>query len=187
MQIKEIKIYSFDELSGAAKERALKAHEEYLSQSFDAEYIMQEWCARLRSVGFSGVEVNYSGFGGQGDGACFTATALDCQLFALSLKKPELMNAAATCGFQATIKHKGRYYYAGSTEIFTTSEESSDLLEQFEAELKKYRLEVGNAIYAELESAYFGSVERENVLEDLKNSEYEFFSNGEIINPKIFE
>lgn len=71
MKTIEIEVFEYDELDDRAKE---KAREWYIEgMEFDAEYTLDDCKEFLEKVtGFSDVEINYSGFCSQGDGASFT-------------------------------------------------------------------------------------------------------------------
>jgi hypothetical protein len=68
----------YKELSDEAKEHAFRRHVEY-AQSNDYywwETVMEDWVDRLSAVGISTSleQMHFSGFGSQGDGACFTGS-----------------------------------------------------------------------------------------------------------------
>ena len=68
----------YKELTTEAKEHAFKRHQEY-AQSNDYywwETVMEDWVNRLYAVGISTSleQMHFSGFGSQGDGACFTGS-----------------------------------------------------------------------------------------------------------------
>lgn len=68
---------TFAQLSDEAKETA---RQEYRENGLDYnwwEHIYEEWTTELEEMGFDGIEISYSGFWSQGDGASFTAESFD--------------------------------------------------------------------------------------------------------------
>lgn len=68
----------YKDLSDTAKEQAFKRHQEY-AQSNDYywwESTMEYWVEKLEALGISTSleQMHFSGFGSQGDGACFTGS-----------------------------------------------------------------------------------------------------------------
>ena len=85
--------YSFEELSPEAKTNALEE-----MRDINIEYqgwhepIIEDFEERMKELGVDGVEVSYSGFYSQGDGASFTGDVFDTKTFmskALGLKDTE--------------------------------------------------------------------------------------------------
>jgi hypothetical protein len=88
--------YSFEELSPEAKKNALDE-----MRDINTEYqgwhepIIEDFEERMKELGVDGVEVSYSGFYSQGDGASFTGDVFDTKTFmskALGLKNTEWLD-----------------------------------------------------------------------------------------------
>jgi len=88
--------YSFEELSPEAKTNALDE-----MRDINTEYqgwhepIIEDFEERMKELGVDGVEVSYSGFYSQGDGASFTGDVFDTKTFmskALGLKNTEWLD-----------------------------------------------------------------------------------------------
>ena len=79
MRIIETKVYSFDELSKEAKEKAL---EELRYINVDYENWADDTIEQIKRIGsYLGIEIDqvlYSGFSSQGDGACFEPHPAAC-------------------------------------------------------------------------------------------------------------
>jgi len=88
-EMMEANVYTFDEegeeggdipfaqLDDDAKETA---RDWYRSDGFDYQWwdhIYEEWTAELEDMGFGGIDISFSGFSSQGDGASFTADSFD--------------------------------------------------------------------------------------------------------------
>lgn len=61
----------YRDLGDSAKECAYRSFQDQ-SCEFDADSIFDYWSVMLEEKGFYDLAFDYSGFGGQGDGACFT-------------------------------------------------------------------------------------------------------------------
>jgi hypothetical protein len=62
----------FDELSERAQQCAIENAQQQLSDWFDGQWVTDEWRDILVALGFWDVNIYWSGFCSQGDGACFT-------------------------------------------------------------------------------------------------------------------
>ena len=73
MQTKTYNVYNYGELSGKAKEKAIEWAQECLREdNFSYDDVKSEWAEKLESFGFTDIDIAYSGFWSQGDGASFT-------------------------------------------------------------------------------------------------------------------
>ena len=70
-----IKTYlQFSELTDKQKEKIIdKNYDINVSDEFWYEYLHEEFENKLKSLGFYKIEIYFSGFSSQGDGACFSA------------------------------------------------------------------------------------------------------------------
>jgi len=136
MQIIETKVYTFDELSEEAKEKARDWYRNRDEDSFFSEYVIEQWKEKLHKMGFDGVEIHYTGFWSQGDGACFTGTMDNQGLLSflgyhkLLAKFPKIVRSLkkkhpTVHDIYTNIKvtHTGRYYH----EYMTNTEDHSEL------------------------------------------------------------
>ncbi len=71
MRITEIALYTFSELDTQIQKRLIEEHRSQLS--FDADSVIDGFREDMECYGATNVEVRWSGFHSQGDGACFTA------------------------------------------------------------------------------------------------------------------
>lgn len=133
-RIIETTVYTFDELSEKAKE---KARDQYrVNHEFYPDYAIED---AVEFAGFLGITISendghkciyWSVSGSQGDGACFEGTWSADQLNVNSLKayapKDNKLHKVADC-FAAiarkyptasfTVKQRGHYYHSGCTEF----------------------------------------------------------------------
>jgi hypothetical protein len=149
------KYFLFSELSDEAKKKAIKNNSEICFYYGWDRNIIEEEQARLEELGFSNVEILYSGFYSQGDGACFTGE-LDndglikfmCGVDEKGVKLVDKYRAVydSICGREEhnihvniKITHSGHYYheYMTSTndysELQTGEEMTGDLLKEWQA------------------------------------------------------
>ena len=88
-EMMEANLYTFDEdgaqggdipfaqLDDDAKEAARDWYREAGFQHEWWDHIYEEWTEELKEMGFDGIDISFSGFASQGDGASFTATSFD--------------------------------------------------------------------------------------------------------------
>jgi hypothetical protein len=69
--------FQLAQLEDRAKERARNWYREASTGDSWWEYTLDEWKKELEDMGFDGVDINFSGFASQGDGASFTAKRFD--------------------------------------------------------------------------------------------------------------
>lgn len=112
MRTVRTKVYKFSELSKEAKKKAVEKYWD-INTDYDqwADPIIEGAEEDLRDAGFNNVKVMYSGFGSQGDGACFICDSIDFSKF-LNGKYKDFATEIS-----ATITHTWRYYFATSTTV----------------------------------------------------------------------
>ena len=87
-------VFTFSELGPKARQKAIDNRTEEAGQYWEAGWLVKQWVEKLEAMGFEDVEINYSGFSSQGDGASFTSSKFDlCHMlkqFQLISKVPNL-------------------------------------------------------------------------------------------------
>lgn len=91
----EVQVFTYDQLpDDQAKEKAVEWYGSDTSDDFWSEYTLDDWKEFLTDMGFGydtdHVEIGYSGFWSQGDGASFTCKTFDFAKFCEGLSNPEL-------------------------------------------------------------------------------------------------
>jgi len=152
------------------------------------------------SLGRSGIDINiiyFSGFSGQGDGACFEGSyqykkgglkALidyapqDEELHYIA-KNLQSTQRKAFYQLTANVKHRGHYYHELCTYINIRDERDyhfldDDLEEEIKDELRSFM----QWIYGKLEKEYEWLTSKEAIIESIEANEYTFKSNGELEN-----
>lgn len=71
---------TFAQLSSRAKDHARSEYNGVLDNHW-SEIILDEWKAELEDMGFGRVDINFTGFYSQGDGASFTAERFDFEAY----------------------------------------------------------------------------------------------------------
>jgi hypothetical protein len=131
MQIVETKVYTFDELSGKAKEKARQWYRSGDDFSFYAECVIEDAKTIGALMGIDIERVYYSGFYSQGDGACFEGRYEYKKGAVKAVKEyaPQddtLHNIASELQaiqrrnfyrLTARVKHSGHYYHGKCTSI----------------------------------------------------------------------
>lgn len=140
------------------------------------EFLLDDFKRDLKKLGFSDIEINFSGFSSQGDGASFTGV-LDLENIE-KIKKKNLefywLDKTALGLFKATsfdddetiieINRTGSMYYH-----YNTVSSYNDSLNEFVQYVSK-------EIYKALESNYDCLTSNESITESLINNDYEFYS-----------
>jgi hypothetical protein len=191
-------VYNFQELSDEAKARAIDNnrginvdHAEWYDFSIDD----------LKAIGATiGIDIDnifFSGFGSQGDGACFEGEYIYKKGGLARLKKdyPTLtevhtiaenlqsIQARSFYGIYASVCHRGRYYHENCTDIDVslTSARTGDEIElraDIDQEIQEELRDFMRFIYSRLNNEYDWLVSDESIKEALISNEVEFLSHG---------
>lgn len=203
----ETTVFQFSELSDSAKETARNWWRELEAQDFDAEFVIDDaqHMAAILGIEFDGQPVKlmgggtrtkptvyWSGFGSQGDGACFEGYYSYAKGAAAKIRKeaPEdkelhrIADALQECQrksfyrLRARCKHSGHYYHSGCMSVDVTDfdypyrdiENGDDLIQALR--------DFADWIYAQLEREYEYRMSDECVDESITINEYEFDASG---------
>lgn len=133
MKTKSYNVYSFAELSPAARSRAIDDHARFLAEKFSDECTVEDAQQVLANAGLTVDKVYWSGFSSQDDGACFSglwqASAVnaakmreDCPIDRELHRIADGMAkvAAAFPDASFTVKHSGNYSHKYCTEFSFT-------------------------------------------------------------------
>ncbi len=198
-------IYTFDELSDDAKERARDWWRELEAQDFESDYIFED-AERVAKILGIDIEQNpvklygggtsykptiyYSGFCSQGDGACFVGHYSYAKDSRKAIREyapqDETLHRIADDLFdvqrknfyriEARAKHRGHYYHTGCMSIDVYNEHAPDANAQ-DAIAQSLR-DFADWIYKTLEAEYNYRMSDESVDESIKCNEYEFTEDG---------
>jgi hypothetical protein len=185
--------YKANELSAAAREEVL---DEFRSINVEGSWwtsIYKEWIDKLEKMGFEDVQINFSGFYSQGDGASFTAKGLDLLPFMrgekLGNKYRSVLNLTKAGDAWGYVKrdHSSIYCHENtvSARVDGVVEKSEEVVEYTwsqMSELQEYVTrrvrELSKEIYKELEVQYEFLTSDEQVEASLVALEYLFDEEG---------
>jgi len=199
----EEKTYSFEELSPEAQAKAIEDHRDINVEDQDwHEGVIDECKVDLEDDGFQDVEIMYSGFWSQGDGASFTGWIPSDNMWRfvneiLGFKYPPVVLDCLTIQVE---RNQSRYYHENSVDVEVDYDSREDVIEDFPLGMEvpfTYRLpdiveEVDKKaaewvksrcreIYNKLEEEYEAQVVDEAVKDTLLANDYEYDEEGNII------
>ena len=197
MRVVETTVYSFNELSGSAKETVRHWYCRGLD-SFWAEIVIEDAKEIASLMGWN-IEVGYSGFWCQGDGAHFTGAMGYEKGCAVRVKshapKDEELHRIALAwqsiqkknfySLRATVKHRGNYAHEYCT-VFNCEDvrDNYGILhsDTTEKEIIEIARDFMRWIYKQLESAYVYETSEENIAEMCAANAWQFTEDGKIFN-----
>ena len=154
MRTIETNLYTFDELSPEAKERAIEnaRNTEWLTDHEWWDCIYDDFRRDMKTNGIEVDQIYFSGFSSQGDGACFTGNInlteeqmlavlpdeLRERFVAFNTKVKLLGYEPMRLGYQAYIQHRGHYCHSGTmhilddynSEVVESDVDSGELLDE---------------------------------------------------------
>lgn len=172
MKTKTIELFTFDELSENAKQKAIESLWD-INVNYDwYECLISEFEDQLMNAGFSNIKINFSGFYSQGDGLSFTGDfnnndiKLTDEIYYQSIKD-----------FLVYVKHKHCYFSIDriSSHYYHENTVTSD---------NEYCLEYCRSImqefYRALEKEYEYLTSEAQIIEIIECNDYYFTENGEL-------
>jgi hypothetical protein len=208
-RIIETIVYQFDELSDEAKEKAREWFRKGFE--FDHEHIVDDAATMAEFIGITITHrrlgshaIYFSGFGSQGDGACFEGTwrARDVEPGQVKENAPqdtELQRIAKVFekysrifpegSFEVKNRHYGNHSGCASFDFslgdkFDLAEDefvdevSEEEIDEAEEDLKQAARDLMDWIYHQLEKEYEYQNSDEVVDENIRCNEYEFLEDG---------
>jgi len=190
--VKEYRVYKFDELSPKAKEKALEDQRTFEGEVWTADdYLVPNFKEDMGKLGFSKVDVSYSGFWSQGDGASFTAL-VDLPKY-IKATKQEKKYAKLLKGMEegdiddsALIErtnHQDSHentVRAGDVHYHGSDEETQKQADALSEDLTQFVREESKKLYDKMESDYEDATSDEALKESIEMNEYEFTEDGKI-------
>jgi len=186
--VTEQEVLTFPELTPEAQQKAIEKYIESEQEDWSGEYVKDQWKEKLEALGFEDVEISYSGFSSQGDGASFTSKQFDlCSMLAnlkLVSKAPGLYRkfkeydyfAAHHCTVRR-ICHQYAHYNTVRVEIeeYGTEHPQQELAREALTEAVR---ELCKEMYKALEASYESLDNEEHAREYLDNNDDEYKPNG---------
>ena len=192
----EYTVYSLNELSEDARKKAIEDFRQGSSEYIDLDCETSEMKRLLSMFGFNDVNLYYSGFWSQGDGASFVggyrhvAGGLKAvkEEFAGTywadvieyLELLEAINKKCFYSLLYRIDSRGNYCHANTMNInYIDDYRGNRDFSKYEDDLLEYVRGIGNTFYRMLEKAFDGYLSDEYLIENIEANEYEFYENGE--------
>ena len=201
VMIKETEVFTFDELSDSAKEKA-RARDWWKSSGLDYDWwgcVYDQYTTACKLFGLDISRIMFSGFWSQGDGAAFTGTYSYKKGALQALKKefPQWTEIHNICkrltqmqkpnfyGVNVDISQNGRYCHemtmSFSVSVYIEGQgERYDIPQGLEEECADIFRDLAMDIYKSLEAEYYYLTSDERVDEMILGNEYLFTENGEI-------
>lgn len=183
MKTKTITLYSFDELSEKAQQKAIKelydinVDHKWYDSTFD------QLKSELSERGFDNAEIHFSGFWSQGDGACFDA---DISLEKFCSDKRILAIAKEYCHFHIAKNSFANHYSHQRTRYVEYNAVGKANIDNALSELSKViesqRLSLSHEIYRALEKEYDHLTSKEAIIETINANEWTFTKDGKLEN-----
>ncbi len=160
MQVIETKVYTYDELSDKAKEKAREWYQEGNDYPFLSEYMEEQGRELLEAEGFTNITIDgvyYSLAYCQGDGAMMEFSA-------------------ERNGLYIKVKQSGHYNHERSTSITVTNEEGEEL------ESEEIEEDILVPLFKELATQGYNYIDAENeeeyIAENIRANDYTFTESG---------
>ena len=191
---KTYEVYSFNELSESAKQKALQDNAENLNEWWDHVFEDVKTIASLMGINID--NIYFSGFYSQGDGACFegnygynkNSVKLVMEYAPQDNELHDIVRTLANIQrrnfyqLYASIKHRGHYYHELCTdiEIERDNYNGQDVNEDDVNDLTDTLHEFMQWIYKQLENEYDYLTSEENFTEYANDCGLEFYEDGKL-------
>lgn len=193
MRTIETTVYTYDELSEAAQERAVDSLRDINVDCDWWEYTYEDFKTLAAMIGVNVYRIYFSGFASQGDGACFEGSYIYRKGGLSELKEAapaetELHRIAselqdtqrkAFYSIEATVKHRGHYYHELCTDI-QTADDTCSWESKYHQSVVELLRELMQWLYGRLETEHEYLISNEAVAESIEANEYEFTESGKI-------
>lgn len=200
MQIIQVNLFKYNELSDSAKEKARQWWRDCnSSDNFWSECVIDDAKAIGKLMGFDIDKVYYSGFWSQGSGACFEGTFRGSEFEPGGIEKyapqdKELHRIAAEIekiinqfyAIYLKVKHSGHYYHENCTEfeISITDNTDNEIISPEAAEAEKSLIALSRDlmkwIYCNLEKEYEYQNADEQIAESIEANDCDFTEEGKV-------
>jgi len=200
MRVLETKVYTLDELSEEAKEKAIENNRHLNVENWEWYHNVYDAFKYKYSSLFEITDIYFSGFHSQGDGAMFeyggiTDKLIDEFIAQLELTPLRKKLVKELVYFSGHGKQRGHYYHERSCthNLYVELNGSSsymysnidkflfELQLDFEAFIEERYIDLAQELYQSLEDEYEWHTSDEAIRECLIEGEHEFTENGELI------
>ncbi len=187
MQIANVPIYGYKDLSQTAREKVLNDLQD-INVVDDSwfEGVYEKVKRDLEHQGCSGIKINFSGFFSQGDGASFTARTFDISKYIKSLEKLEMnlpveFASIESDDIDAEITRTSHQYVHENTvkfKILDNTPLDDDLVNRVDEWMNERLPYICKDIYSQLQREYEHLTSQDSVESTIEANEYVFFENG---------
>ena len=199
----EDKEYTFDELSPEAKERAIENERSSMDESMGDwwyEPIIEGETEKLESEGFEDIDIQFTGFHSQGDGASFTGRVKDMKLFVKGTLGMKNIDDRVLENIEISIvRTYTRHVHENSVRFECKVDDEEEDIVLFRAAGLNIKIsipdqcqkieEVGGPwvrsrckeIYSRLNKEYDSYFEDDHIIADIKANDYKFDEDGNMI------
>jgi uncharacterized protein YqgV (UPF0045/DUF77 family) len=169
----EVEVLEYDQLPKKIRQNLLWKEAEALAEIWQSDFVEDQFKEKAEAIGFSDVKVWYSGFGNQGDGACFDADVdlkkvLDHLGIPNEVAPPETaIELEWSCHIETICS---RYNHERTRKIVfeILDEDNPKLEEEIGEKIEELRLELCRQLYIDLEADYSSSMSDEECLQYLR-------------------
>ena len=181
----------FNELSPAIQQRAL---DEYRYINVDDtdwyESTIECWTEKLEAMGFTSVDISFSGFSSQGDGASFTSGEMNIEKVLRHLRVYSKYRRYVPSDYMdyyiKVSRISSMYYHEKSVMVddfihYTNTENQTNKLYEIIGLIRDLVKEKSREIYNDLQQDFDYLIEDAQVRETLLINEYDFDENGRIV------
>lgn len=190
MDKKTVNVYTFNELSKEAQQKALEDHRNINVEYWEWYHSVQDQMNELfDEYGFEDVEMIFNGFYSQGDGASFTAKRIDIDKFLTKTNAKDKYPYPENALPYFLVKRIDTMYYHENTcrvdwdwdnaRDEELSEEEREQIEKLASFMEEVRYDLSKKLYKDLQEEYEYLTGDDAVSDVLVTNEYEFLSNGE--------
>lgn len=189
--MKNITVYTIDELSADVQKKVVELNYDIELQDEWYQFIYENWNEQLTEKGYSDINIRFSGFGSQGEGASFTANVDVINFmkrYKLANKYRALFNAAKNGDAKIQIVRQRIYQYANPSTIYAceycdhlTDKEQEQINEVLNLVTEEAR-SLSHAIHEDLQKEFDYLTSDERVMEALRRNKCYFSKTGKPIN-----
>ena len=196
--VKEIKVFSFNELSEKAKQNAIESYRnnEYYPYECWYDFVQEDFHTILKMIGFYNIESCFRGFCSQGDGASFTANYVYKKGCLNAIKEYAPNDNELHSIVKGIISHQKDYAYKLECSITKYSslychsntmsfdwnmKNSYDINwknDFVENEINRLIKDLADWYYSKLNNEYDWLLSDECIIDNIISNDYQFLENG---------
>lgn len=187
METRSYNVYKFEELPLEGQKKAIERYSDINTDYDWWEGVYETEKNNMEKMGIKNIEINFSGFYSQGDGASFTGMISDYVLFLEKIGveiNEEIKKEIEECPLDIEFERDSHMYSHENTCSVCINTYYNEKLEKFfdkvEEKIELWRFEKCREIYKNFKSTYEYLTSDEAIKEILTCNEYFFTIDGEI-------